>query len=350
MIQIFVASIFLIIAGCQKKEINVKVNTVGAKNKGAYKSVALELNKGIQNIRAEVDKDKSLIKIEFDYPSQKWPYMYYNQSAPFLVRLFDKNGQVLQYFTTKETFMSSKFKSIIKQKSPGLSHSSFNKSIPLKDKGNVLAYQIDTRNTDYVETVEFGWGIVNWFDSGKGYYENYPKEVPTDSCVYQEEMKIYKMKSNDIPKLGVYCQRPNQGKIVFDEGEVSIYLPEVCRENDDEKFYPKENQCCAKNFPRKRGDDIKYISGIWRLSGQKIKQENITGDCKCPEGLILQTNNGGEAYCGDPASFFSKCIEKESNPFWKKDKDICLSICKYSGVKDCDKFYKDEISKKAIYY
>lgn len=111
------------------------VGTAGA----IYSS--LFFNKRIKKPQTYINRDNGILTIMFDFS----PDSNDSKNPPlmrFQVRLFDKNGQYLTSFRTKEIFTSTDDK--------------FLNTTKLFSQGNVLQYPINTRDASFVAMVEFG--------------------------------------------------------------------------------------------------------------------------------------------------------------------------------------------------
>jgi hypothetical protein len=105
----------------------------------------------ITNPQMFVKRSTGVVTIVFD--SQFYgPNKYqdgHGAPVPFMVRLFDENGQYITHFTTEERFASpatySKFKSL------GMT---LNK---LKAEHNIFQYRISRRDAEFIQRGEFGF-------------------------------------------------------------------------------------------------------------------------------------------------------------------------------------------------
>jgi len=100
--------------------------------------------------------------IEFDLDVDRWgrvePGSPVDQldAFPFLVRLFDRNGQYLTHFETSERFTPLEKAFEYRQQ---LRNESSRRPQPvlLRQKGNRFVYQVNTRDLEHAENVEFGF-------------------------------------------------------------------------------------------------------------------------------------------------------------------------------------------------
>jgi hypothetical protein len=117
----------------------------------AYKEYEQGIGFKITNPQMFVKRSTGVVTIIFD--SQFYgPNKYqdgHGVPVPFMVRLFDENGQYITHFTTEERFASpatySKFKSL------GMT------SKKLQADHNVFQYQISRRDAEYIQRGEFGF-------------------------------------------------------------------------------------------------------------------------------------------------------------------------------------------------
>jgi hypothetical protein len=94
-----------------------------------------------------------MLIIEFDVGSSRlWDAKYAMTDYPFLVRLFDRNGQYLTHFMTSEDFTASPETYDTLSKRIGGP-----KLILLKPNGNRLAYPVNMRDLRDASIVEFGF-------------------------------------------------------------------------------------------------------------------------------------------------------------------------------------------------
>lgn len=149
------------------KEIKAVVNTQSSRKEEAVKSLAKsgllhtgnQLNQRIKNLKAFIDREKGEIKIDFDYPTLEWalgPTAY-----PFWINLADKNGNVLDKFTSTEDFVPE---GIYVRTEPGTIGRSYldekvgkqKKAFLMKTNGNTLRYDVNLRDAAFIEMVEVG--------------------------------------------------------------------------------------------------------------------------------------------------------------------------------------------------
>jgi len=127
----------------------------------AFPQDIVALNGSLQDLK--VHKTGEQLIIEFNTsPVPKIP----NPPAHLLVRLFDRNGQFLTHFTTKEAYTQfqvfadewNRRRVAYGDKSPELERDMPPWSV-LKPRGNRLAYTVNRRDIDYTEIVEVGFVI-----------------------------------------------------------------------------------------------------------------------------------------------------------------------------------------------
>jgi hypothetical protein len=150
------------------KEIKSVINTQPSRKDAAVKSLAKagllhtgnQLNQRIKNLKVSIDRTAGKIKIEFDYPSLEWalgPSAY-----PFWINLADKNGNILEKFTTSEDLVPE---GVYYRTQPGTVGRSYldeksggqRKAFLMKPTGNVLRYDVNLRDVGSIEIAEVGF-------------------------------------------------------------------------------------------------------------------------------------------------------------------------------------------------
>lgn len=135
-----------------------------------YGRVSDKLNHEVKNLSVTVDKDKGLLQIHFDYPSGLW-FKGYPKGMGLLVRVFDKNGNVLTYFTTREQYLPQKMAAKWKSKRDPASliglgalvnpQGAFGYLVDaatiMNPTGNQLSYSINLKDAEYAEAAEVGF-------------------------------------------------------------------------------------------------------------------------------------------------------------------------------------------------
>jgi hypothetical protein len=117
----------------------------------AYKEYEQGIGFKITNPQMFVKRSTGVVTIVFD--SQF--YLKQNKDTdhglpvPFMVRLFDENGQYITHFTTKEMFASPETYPRFAVVGVALRK--------LKAEHNVFQYRISRRDADYIQTGEFGF-------------------------------------------------------------------------------------------------------------------------------------------------------------------------------------------------
>jgi hypothetical protein len=134
----------------------------------------LDFNKGIHNIKAYKNISEGKMCILFDYtkPSPNifldWNYPRY-VAPKALIRLFDKNGEHLDHFYSRERFVLSSdknsdlFKSLQKTAQSSIEcwkmkdkwHDRLIEFTCLEEKGNSFCYPINQRDLEFISIVEF---------------------------------------------------------------------------------------------------------------------------------------------------------------------------------------------------
>lgn len=131
----------LAVVGCGKKygdEIPCKVKSA----LGFGENIAAKYNAHLTNVHAYIDRDTGLLTITYDYDSTNRAQQI--STTQYLIRLFDKNGQHLYHFITGETYSRLPVPKTYKD------------YVRIKDKGNVIQYQINMQNASFVKQAEFG--------------------------------------------------------------------------------------------------------------------------------------------------------------------------------------------------
>lgn len=136
------------------------VNTVNIREH-RYPQDIVALNESIRDLKVYKTADQLIV--EFDTsPLPKIP----NLPANLLVRLFDRNGQFLSYFQTKEAY--TQFQQFAdegnrRRAAHGSGSEQLERDLPpwsvLKPRGNRLVYAVNRRDLDYTEVVEVGFVI-----------------------------------------------------------------------------------------------------------------------------------------------------------------------------------------------
>ena len=107
-----------------------------------------KFNPTIQSPRAFINRKEGILTIVFDYHDiPDIPIIF-----PLLVRQFDKNGEYLQHFETKERFAGPKQYDQRTEMAAKLLHLQ-----RLKEQANILMYQVNMRDSAYIEAIEIGW-------------------------------------------------------------------------------------------------------------------------------------------------------------------------------------------------
>ena len=119
------------------------------------------LNASIRDLKVYKTADQLIIEFNTN-PLPKIP----NLPANLLVRLFDRNGQFLSYFQTKEAY--TQFQQFAdegnrKRAAHGSGSAELERDLPpwsvLKPRGNRLVYTVNRRDLDYTDVVEVGFVI-----------------------------------------------------------------------------------------------------------------------------------------------------------------------------------------------
>jgi hypothetical protein len=119
------------------------------------------LNGSIRDLKVYKTADQLIIEFNTS-PLPKIP----NLPANLLVRLFDRNGQFLSYFQTKEAY--TQFQQFAdegnrKRAAHGSGSAQLERDLPpwsvLKPRGNRLTYTVNRRDLDYTDVVEVGFVI-----------------------------------------------------------------------------------------------------------------------------------------------------------------------------------------------
>jgi len=163
--------VFININGCKKNIQEVKADAytihkdsmhdAGYRQQG-LKLLSETLNPEIKNLKISKDMENGKLIITFDYPSQKWLMgTLMNTPKNFLIRLFDKNGNILTYFETKETYVSERLYSKLlasyqENASPEAVQIQFQNVYPIKPHGNNFMFSVSLKDLEYLEHVEFG--------------------------------------------------------------------------------------------------------------------------------------------------------------------------------------------------
>jgi hypothetical protein len=80
-------------------------------------------------------------------------------ATPFMVRLFDENGQYITHFRTGENFATPVTYRSFRDRVAhgGLIGGDINTIKELKAEHNVLQYRVSRRDADYIQKAEFGF-------------------------------------------------------------------------------------------------------------------------------------------------------------------------------------------------
>ena len=116
----------------------ISCNVTSVSNDKIRSMILVSANKQINECETYLDREKGILTIKFNFYANA-PTI----TGSFLVRLFDKNGAFLDYFTT-ETFWYTD-----NGLPPGIKK--------IKTSDNILQYQINMQTASYVESIEFGF-------------------------------------------------------------------------------------------------------------------------------------------------------------------------------------------------
>lgn len=124
------------------------------------------LNAQLKNIKASVDKKKGLLVVEFDYPAQTWTLgrnlsnmTWFESPLRFFIKIFDKNGRVLEEFGSKKFVIPRAALDLI-QKNKKWKPSYWDTTeftTALNETGNKFEFPISEMVGDYAEKIEFGF-------------------------------------------------------------------------------------------------------------------------------------------------------------------------------------------------
>lgn len=121
--------------------LNARATTVGLDD-----SWDRRINGGIKNLEMSINRQDGNVEIRFDYRDDT-VLLYRQIPRGFLVRFFDANGNHLTHFTTKERYLE-----------PGIYDLPYEVKI-LRRQGNVLMYNISTKDAAFAESAEFGFDV-----------------------------------------------------------------------------------------------------------------------------------------------------------------------------------------------
>jgi hypothetical protein len=140
--------------------VRASVNTVNIPQQHFPQDI-VALNGSIRDLKVYKTADQLIIEFNTS-PLPKIP----NLPANLLVRLFDRNGQFLSYFQTKEAY--TQFQQFAdegnrKRAAYGSGSAQLERDLPpwsvLKPRGNRLVYTVNRRDLDYTDVVEVGFVI-----------------------------------------------------------------------------------------------------------------------------------------------------------------------------------------------
>jgi len=120
-----------------------------------------QINMGIKNLKATINRDAGKVAINFDYPK---PWWFTGSCAyPIQIRFYDKNGQPITHIRTGEDYVP---KEVYVRTKPGTYNRAFLDTRPefkqkkaelLKKKNNEIVYAINQRDAAYATKVLVGF-------------------------------------------------------------------------------------------------------------------------------------------------------------------------------------------------
>jgi len=118
------------------------------------------LNFGLKNVRASADEHT--LYLSFDYDLDVFHRLGLQRTKigtiPLLVRLFDAQGEYLKHFTTAERFAPASLVERELLEVVGAKNAEFaNSIVPVKAKGNQVAYPVNARDLQFASIVEIGF-------------------------------------------------------------------------------------------------------------------------------------------------------------------------------------------------
>jgi hypothetical protein len=126
----------------------------------AYKMYEQNIGFKITNPQMFVKRSNGTLTIVFDcqfHDVNKTPD--HGVPIPFIIRLFDKNGQYITNFTTEERFASPQTYAFFS--AAGAFRRYPSKFLKLKAEHNVFQYTINRRDVEYIQRGEFGFLVWN---------------------------------------------------------------------------------------------------------------------------------------------------------------------------------------------
>lgn len=158
-IFMIMAVMLMLLSGCNRAtslygdEIPVTVHT--------NPFVDAVLNANLGNVKGYINKDNGLLTFTFnyDFDTKRWPPGAKAQGWPafdapigsLIIKVLDKNGQVIAQFVTQEHYIVSKtFRATDEQ-------TKIQHLVALHKINNVIQYQINQRDAAYAARVQFGF-------------------------------------------------------------------------------------------------------------------------------------------------------------------------------------------------